>query len=402
MNHSTCADSGAKAPAEKSRSGGDYTRTTPAKPKKPRFPLWLHTGTGQWCRKVKGKHHYFGTDRDKALAEYTRVREDLEAGRIPPPPGVDRVRLLYLTHAFMTFQKHKVATGEIATRTYEDYYTSCELLLKHLGKTTVVEEIRPDDLLKYRQALAETRNASSVGNEVNRARVILRFAFENGLTDRPVRFGAFKRPSKSVVRRQRAERGPRMFTPVQLRKILKTADVQLKAMILLSLNAGFGNHDIATLPLSAVDLDAGWIDYPRPKTGIDRRCPLWRETVAAVKAALATRTKPKDPQYADLVFITKYGAPWYRDGKPSGAITHEFRKVLDKLKLYREGLSFYALRHVHQTIGDETGDYLAVRRLMGHADNSISDTYRERFPDERLQKVTSHIRTWLYGKRGVR
>ena len=75
------------------------------------------------------------------------------------------------------------------------------LWLHPTGKTTVVEQIRPDDLLAYRRKLAETRNATSVGNEVNRARVVLRFAFENGLIDRPVRFGGFKRPSKSVVRR---------------------------------------------------------------------------------------------------------------------------------------------------------------------------------------------------------
>ena len=45
-------------------------------------------------------------------------------------------------------------------------------------------------------------------------------------------------------------------------------------------NCGFGNGDCASLPLSAVNLDAGWIDFPRPKTGINRRCPLWPETVA--------------------------------------------------------------------------------------------------------------------------
>jgi DNA-directed RNA polymerase subunit RPC12/RpoP len=64
----------------------------------------------------------------------------------------------------------------------------------------------------------------------------------------------------------------------------------------------------------------------------------------------------------------------------------------------RPGLSFYTLRHTFQTIGDETGDYLAVRRVMGHSDNSISDHYRERFQDERLRKVVDYVRGWLLGK----
>jgi hypothetical protein len=30
---------------------------------------------------MNGRHFYFGKDKDTALAEYVRVREDLEAGR---------------------------------------------------------------------------------------------------------------------------------------------------------------------------------------------------------------------------------------------------------------------------------------------------------------------------------
>ena len=61
----------------------------------------------------------------------------------------------------------------------------------------------------------------------------------------------FKRPTKKVMRRQRAERGPRMFEPAELRQIIDTADVQLRAMILLGVNCGFGNHDVATLPIES-------------------------------------------------------------------------------------------------------------------------------------------------------
>ena len=103
-----------------------------------------------------------------------------------------------------------------------------------------------------------------------------------------------------------------------------------------------------------------------------------------------------DDANAGLLFITKYGSPWHVGGAKGRPITAEFRKLLNKLELYREGLSFYAIRHTFQTIGDEAGDYLAVRRIMGHADNSISDSYRERFSDDRLVKVVEHIHAWLF------
>ena len=39
-----------------------------------------------------------------------------------------------------------------------------------------------------------------------------------------------------------------MFEAAQLRKIIDKADQPLKAMILLGINCGFGNHDCGTLP----------------------------------------------------------------------------------------------------------------------------------------------------------
>ncbi|NLX54145.1 MAG: ParB N-terminal domain-containing protein, partial [Planctomycetaceae bacterium] len=401
MAHSTRARSGAKSPAEKSPPGDGYTRTTP-KPKKPRFPLWQHAGTGQWAKKVRGKHYYFGTDKDAALKEYMRVKDDLEAGRVPRPAEDDssRVTLTRLANIFLTHKTHQVQTGELQSRSFDHYYATCEGLLEHFGKTVFVDQIRPDDLLTFRHKLGETRNATSLANEITRVRSVFRFAFENGLIDRPVRYGEFKRPSKSVIRRARTARGARLFEPAQLRKILKKANDQLRAMVLLGLNAGFGPGDITTLPLSAVDLETGWVSYARPKTGIERRCPLWNETIKALRVVRQKRKEPRDPSHSDRFFITQRREPWASNSSGATGIGHEFRKVLDTLKLYRTGLSFYVLRHCFQTIGDETGDYLAVRRIMGHADNSISDAYRERFPDERLKKVTDHVHDWLYGEGG--
>jgi integrase len=82
--------------------------------------------------------------------------------------------------------------------------------------------------------------------------------------------------------------------------MIDAAGVSLKAMLLLGIDCGFGNSDCASLPLSALDLDGGWITYPRPKTGIERRCPLWPETVAALREVLARRHEPKNAEHAGL------------------------------------------------------------------------------------------------------
>ena len=40
------------------------------------------------------------------------------------------------------------------------------------------------------------------------------------------------------------------------------------------------------LPIKALDMVGAWVNFPRPKTGIMRRCPLWPETLQAVQEAV--------------------------------------------------------------------------------------------------------------------
>ena len=54
-----------------------------------------------------------------------------------------------------------------------------------------------------------------------------------------------KRPSAKTLRKQRADKGPRMFEAEQLRQLLAAAPITLRAMMLLAVNAGYGNHDVA-------------------------------------------------------------------------------------------------------------------------------------------------------------
>jgi hypothetical protein len=53
-------------------------------------------------------------------------------------------------------------------------------------------------------------------------------------------------------------------------------------MVHLGINGGMHNMDVATLTIDAIDLERGFVDLPRGKTGIPRRFPLWPETVASM------------------------------------------------------------------------------------------------------------------------
>jgi integrase len=236
-----------------------------------------------------------------------------------------------------------------------------------------------------------------------------------------VRFGTFKKPDKRELRKHRqaltAIRGKRMFEAVELQALLTAAgDGPMKAALLLGINCGFGNTDIAMLPQNALDLKAGWLDFPRPKTGIERRCPLWPETVAALRKLQVERPDAADPAHAHLAFITKYGNPWIttalrkrddgefeRDSKGTlkiinnDALSKEMAKLLKETNLKRPGIGYYALRHTFETIAGGSKDQVAVNAIMGHDDASMAEVYREDLDDGRLEAVVEHVRTWLFG-----
>jgi integrase len=178
--------------------------------------------------------------------------------------------------------------------------------------------------------------------------------------------------------------------------MVAAARPQIKAMILLGINAGFGNADVGLLPLSALDLDRGWIDYPRPKTGINRRCPLWPETVQAIREAQAARPRPSKTEYQGLVFLTVRGGCWHT-GTADNPLSNQTAKLLKALGINgRKRLNFYCLRHTFRTVADEARDQPAADAIMGHSDPNMAGHYRETISDERLKAVTDHVRDWLF------
>jgi integrase len=370
----------------------------PAKPC-PEFPLFAHSA-GVWAKKIRGKLHYFGpwADPDGALKNYDAQKEALHAGR-KPRADAEAVTVKYVVNHFLDAKETLRDAGELSPRTWKDYKQVCDLVVANLGKSRLAEDVDPEDFAALRKKVAKRWGAHRLGSKlIQYTRSIFKHAFDAGLISRPARFGpGFKRPTKKVLRLHRAEQGPKLFTAEEIRRLLAEAGVQLKVMILLGINAGFGNSDCAQLPQEVVNLKAAVIDYPRPKTGIPRRCPLWPETVAALRDVLAKRPEPKAEEDAGLVFITKYGGSWDKETS-TNPISQEMGKLLRALHIDgRKGLGFYTLRHTFRTVADELKDQPAADYIMGHEVPHMSTVYRETISDGRLRAVTDHVRAWLFG-----
>lgn len=380
----------------------------PAKPSDD-FPLFAHA-TGQWAKKIKGKMYYFGpwADPEAALMAFTNRRAGIEAGidgkRKPAAqPREAELTMAGLANHFLNSKRRLMENQELSPRMFHDYYTHAETLLEFFGKSKPVAELRSDDFDRLRSTLAKGVGLVTLANRIRLTRVIVKFAYDADLVEKPIKVGpSFKAPSKKLMRAHKQSRPALLFSPDELRKIIDSAGVQLRAMILLGANGAFGQTDCSTLPKSAVDLDGGWITFPRPKTAIRRRIPLWPETVEALRVAIAKRPTAKRPEFDDRVFLTRCGVPWVRSGITGAVIdgvAQQFGKLLTTLDMAGNRRGFYSLRRGLETIGgDGTRDQPAIDALMGHAAESddMGAVYRQSISDERLLAVTNHIRGWLW------
>jgi len=169
-----------------------------------------------------------------------------------------------------------------------------------------------------------------------------------------------------------------VFTSKEIHRLFDFADAQMKAMIWLGLNCGFGCTDCAELKWRDLDLANGRVKLARRKTGISRNLPLWPETVQVLK---------KVPKSGKLVFYTSNGHPWIRtllkteadgDGKYTTVnfVTSRFSKLLRKAKIHApKGTGFYTLRRTAATLAARSGDPFAVQRLLGHVDLQMATRY---------------------------
>ena len=384
----------------------------PAKPH-PDFPLTPHA-SGQWCKKIKGRMYYFGKDADEALRQYNAIKDNLLEG-IDPRTVKPGETLGWLCNAFLDSREAKRKAGELSQRTFDDYKATCKRLAKYFGKTRRLDSLGPLDFGPYKAKLQENWNHVTTNNEIGRVRVVLNYGYEIDAIDRPIKTGpGFKKASKKTLKLERRKKPKKLFTATQIQELVAAADEQLRAMILLGINAGYGNADCGRLETSWIDFDQSWLNEVRGKTAVDRHAWLWPETITALRDVIANRPEPKDASFADRVFITKYGNPWHRDEQRHTPIASSFAKLTkaygerrwnvgpfcrhsQPTGCYQHHVSFYALRHTFETIAGNSRDQVAVDCVMGHVDDSMAAEYREDIDPQRIIDVCSFVRSWLYG-----
>jgi integrase len=344
--------------------------TTSGRPSKPYddFPLFPHA-CGQWAKKIRGRLRYFGpwANWHAALASYLSQREDLEAGRPPRRPAADEAPPLtvkQMVAGYLEARRLDVDSKALDLATWKGYERYGKQLIRILGPDTVVQTLGPEDFLRLKRDLQAThKSLCTLRSDIGKIRLFFNWAGpgERGkdLYHRPIRFGPdFRTPDARAIKRQLDQQPRKVFYRKEMHRLLTKARPKLRAMILLGINCGLGNTDCARLTRDRLNLKTGWLHYPRPKTGVERRCPLWPETLEAVKKVWEARRSPRNPAHKRYVFLTHRRKPF--DGSD---VTHEFHKLAGKAKV--EITRFYRLRHTFATIASRSNLLKAVDTIMG-------------------------------------
>jgi len=242
-----------------------------------KFPLTLHK-TGQYCKKIKGKIYYFGTNRKDALNRYLEQAAYLHIGKVPRSknPG-QTLSIKTLCNLYLDHQESRSIIGEIKLRHLYDQTSLLRDFVKFVGSNRVVSDISTVDLQNYRKKLIKSgKSPNTINNRIATVKAMYNWAVDNEIIDHSPRLRAVKK-----ITPQKGEKPT--FTIDQIQALLENANIQMKAMIWLGLNCGFGCTDCAELKWKNIDLKSGRVLFPRGKTGIERNLPLWPETVQALK-----------------------------------------------------------------------------------------------------------------------
>lgn len=337
-----------------------------------KFPLTLHP-TGQYCKKINGKLYYFGSDKNHALEKYLSQASYLHGNKEQIQKKYDgEMTLKELCDLYLQYQYLKVQANALTARHHNEQIASLKKFMSSIGPSRKIDEISTLNLQGYRRKLQKAYSTAHRMNlHISIMKAMFHWAKKNDVRDSIPNIDAVSRGK--IIHKQRLT-----FSSEDIHLLLNAADDQMKSMIWLGLNCGFGCTDCAELKWSNLDLMDGRVKLARKKTGISRDLPLWPETIESIE---------KISRKGKLVFYTSRGNPFMKTLLMTDAngnckyttqniITPKFSRLIKKVGLdVPKGTGFYTLRRTAATIAARSGDPFAVQRLIGHADLQMATRY---------------------------
>jgi integrase len=294
-----------------------------------------------------------------------------------------------LANRFLAAQQANWRAPQTTLRCYRDWLRH---FLKDHGRL-LAADLTVEMFAAWKLSLLERGySAESINHYLSAVRAMCAFGEDADLIARAPRL---RRVRNVAVGQAGASEKP-LYAAEALSRLLAAADAQMRAMILLGLNCGFGPKDIHDLTWD--DIDGDRTALPRSKTGVSQTYLLWEETRAALEALqlerhkLITRLARRGRERSDQgrVFVTKFWRPWRRD-----AVAEQFRKLCKTAGVPCYG--FYRLRHCASTALSLVAMPHVHRRFLRHRQLQQQVTYTHA-PDEEVDAAIMKTRMRLIGQ----
>jgi integrase len=271
--------------------------------------------------------------------------------------------------------------GEIAPASYSSYKARASHFLAWLEEFAdrALSEIETGHFVRYRDAVAGARTASTANHGIK----VLRAIFEDA------RRGGFiaENPAKDCgLLKKVAGNSRRPFTLDELRRVLDAASEEWRSLVLFGLYTGQRLGDLARLSWQNLDLNAEEIHLITGKTGRVVRIPIASPLLAHIET-LRVSDDPKAPIHPKAAALaTVNGSTLSRQfgellaslGLREGNDSHEAKEEGQGRAALRgkSELSFHSLRHTATSLMKNAGISPAiVQDIIGHDSAEISTHY---------------------------
>ena len=221
-------------------------------------------------------------------------KDDLLAGKTPrtKPEGLVLRELL---DRYVVAQRERVDGGEIAARPLSKSTTpaaaSATCWTSTASSLTLAPTTSPRCVgTSPKSGARPDWERSSTGSH------FFKFGYDSRLIDRPFRSARVQEAIGQDLAAESGQEGTTDFDAEQLRAIIDEAGRPGESDGAAGRQLRVWQRRLCQAANWRLDLQAGWVTFPRPKTGIQRRIPLWPETVAALRwpslSGRSRRTRP--------------------------------------------------------------------------------------------------------------
>jgi hypothetical protein len=196
-------------------------KTSKRKTRSDKFPLTLHP-TGQYCKMIKGKIRYFGTDKKKALERYLAQATYLHGAQsLLQKASNGKMTLKQLCGLYLQYQHSRVLARALTPKHYNDDIDSLGRLMSFLGQGCKIESISTLDLRNYKRKLQSAyASVDRLNLNISDMKAMFHWARRNDVLETIPNIDAI---SKSRVVHKKMY----TFNSEQIKKLLSAADVKM-------------------------------------------------------------------------------------------------------------------------------------------------------------------------------